>query len=83
MLNHALGPSLIQWLDTPHRFKNLQKVFDIIFFAYVSVVNHALPLLEKSRGSVVILNSINGESRKILKFGFHLLWAKRAGGLNN
>ena len=66
VLNHAILPTFEQWEDTPNRLEDLRTTFDVNFFAYVSAVDHAAPLLEKSRGSVVILSSAAGESLALM-----------------
>ncbi len=52
VLNHLLSYDFGEWLGTEQNFTALEKAFAVNFNAYVRIASHAIPLLEKSKGSV-------------------------------
>ena len=60
VLNHVLyqyGP----WLGTPENLTEFQSTMDINLYAYVSAASYAIPSLEKSKGSIIILSTVAGK----------------------
>ena len=63
VLNHKMVSSLGRWLGTPHNFTHLSKTININFYGYVGAATYAIPALEKSRGSIIVLSSVTGEKQ--------------------
>ena len=59
VLNHAVFQA-DKWDGTHENITNLQLSMDVNFFAFVTAATHALPALEKSRGSIIVMNSLYG-----------------------
>ena len=60
VLNHIAISPLGEWQGSPENFTLMDKILDINFKAYVHLTSHALPMLEDSRGSIVVVSSIAG-----------------------
>jgi corticosteroid 11-beta-dehydrogenase isozyme 1 len=59
LLNHVYSV-LSQWYGTKQNLTSLHNMMDINFFAYVHLASHALPVLQKSKGSIVVVSSLAG-----------------------
>ncbi|KAK2153429.1 hypothetical protein LSH36_297g00030 [Paralvinella palmiformis] len=60
ILNHIMASPLGEWHGSAKNLTLLDKIFDINFKAYVHLTSHALPMLEKGNGSIVVVTSIAG-----------------------
>lgn len=61
VLNHIKEISLGEWSGSSDNLTMLSNLFDINFKAYVHLASYALPLLEKSGGSIIVVSSIAGK----------------------
>ncbi|XP_029641412.1 hydroxysteroid 11-beta-dehydrogenase 1-like protein [Octopus sinensis] len=61
VLNHIKEISLGEWSGSTDNLTLLSNLFDINFKAYVHLASYALPLLEKSGGSIIVVSSIAGK----------------------
>jgi len=62
VLNHILVVPLGDWSGKPENLTLMQTLFDVNFRAYVHIASHAIPLLEKNQGGVIIVSSVSGKS---------------------
>ena len=61
VLNHILNIDMGQWRGSSLNLTLLQSILDVNFKAYVHLASYALPALEKSSGSIIIMSSLAGE----------------------
>ena len=61
VLNHILNIDMGEWQGSSLNLTLLQSILDVNFNAYVHLASHALPALEKSGGSIIIMSSLAGE----------------------
>ncbi|GAB1600998.1 hydroxysteroid 11-beta-dehydrogenase 1-like protein [Argonauta hians] len=61
VLNHIKEISLGEWSGSTDNLTLLSNLFDINFKAYVHLASYALPLLQKSGGSIIVVSSIAGK----------------------
>ena len=67
VLNHMyLMPSANTWTGSDHNLTMLRHVMDVNFHSYVQLASHALPILERSNGSLVVISSLSGEPQSHL-----------------
>ena len=57
-----MASPLGEWHGSAKNLTLLDKIFDINFKAYVHLTSHALPMLEKGNGSIVVVTSIAGKT---------------------
>jgi len=60
VLNHVTDYSLGPWLSTAENITRLEEVININFMSYVRLASSALKLLQRSRGSIVVVSSLVG-----------------------
>lgn len=60
VLNHIAVIPLTQWKGSDYDFKTMHAIFDVNFKSYVYLASHALPALERSNGSIVVMSSVAG-----------------------
>ena len=60
MMGHMIS-RLKPWLGTPDDFTHLSQSIDVNFYSYVKVATYAIPALEKSKGTIIVLGSGVGE----------------------
>ena len=61
VLNHIMPLPMAEWTANATNFALLHQVMNINFKAYVYLASYALPVLEKTRGSIVVMSSLAGE----------------------
>lgn len=61
VLNHIILLDLGLWTGSKHNLSLIDKVINVNFQSYVYLASHALPYLEKSKGSVVVVSSFAGK----------------------
>ncbi|KAK2170594.1 hypothetical protein NP493_1146g00014 [Ridgeia piscesae] len=62
VLNHMyLMPSANTWTGSDHNLTMLRHVMDVNFHSYVQLASHALPILERSNGSLVVISSLSAK----------------------
>ena len=61
VLNHIIPIPLGLWEGTSQNLTLASTVIDVNFKAYVHMASHALPHLQKSHGSIVVVSSLSGE----------------------
>ena len=66
VLNHILVVPLGDWLGNAANLTLMQRLFDVKFRAYVHIASHAMPHLERSQGSIVIVSSVSGSNSPAL-----------------
>ena len=66
VLNHILVVPLGDWLGNAANLTLMQRLFDVNFRAYVHIASHAMPHLERSQGSIVIVSSVSGSKSPAL-----------------
>ena len=59
MLNHAVFSSGT-WHGTADNITRFDRTVEINFHAYMTTASHALPALEKSDGSIIVMSSPAG-----------------------
>ena len=60
VLNHVVQYHFDEWLGSSDNLTTLERTFTINFNSYVSIASHAMPRLELSRGSIIVMSSIGG-----------------------
>lgn len=60
VLNHIAVSPMAEWTGTEENFKYLHLIHDVNYKAYVHLATYAMPLLEESHGSLVVVSSIVG-----------------------
>ncbi len=60
-LNHLLSYDLGEWLGTENNFTTLERAITVNFNAYVRIASYAVPHLERSKGSIIVMSSILGK----------------------
>ena len=68
VLNYAVF-HVTMWNGTPENITNLQLSMDVNFFSLVTPATHALPALEKSNGSIRLMNTLFSMSHSAVCFG--------------
>ena len=48
------------WKGSTDNLTKMDKIVDVNYKSYVHLTSHALPLLEKSQGSIVVVSSLAG-----------------------
>ncbi|KAL5019517.1 hypothetical protein ScPMuIL_002409 [Solemya velum] len=61
VLNHILKINMATWEGSAANLTLLDKIFDVNFKSYIHLSSHALPHLQTSRGSIVVISSIAGK----------------------
>lgn len=61
VLNHIKEISLGEWNGSLDNLTMLSNLFEINFKAYVHLASYAMPILEKSGGSIIVVSSIAGK----------------------
>ncbi|XP_071140812.1 hydroxysteroid 11-beta-dehydrogenase 1-like protein isoform X1 [Mytilus edulis] len=61
VLNHIIVIPLGMWRGTVDNLTRMDKIVDVNYKSYVHLTSHALPLLEESRGSIVVVSSLAGK----------------------
>ena len=54
------------WTGSDHNLTMLRHMMDVNFHSYVQLASHALPVLERSNGSLVVISSLSGEPQSQL-----------------
>lgn len=49
------------WRGTVDNLTRMDKIVDVNYKSYVHLTSHALPLLEESQGSIVVVSSLAGK----------------------
>ena len=62
VLNHILAVPLGDWSGKPENLTLMQTLFVVNSRADVHLASHAIPQLEKTRGSVVVVSSVSGKN---------------------
>ena len=60
VLNHIIIIPLGMWKGSTDNLTKMDKIVDVNYKSYVHLTSHALPLLEKSQGSIVVVSSLAG-----------------------
>ena len=60
VLNHIITVPLGEWKGSPYDLHLMQQIFDVNFKAYVHLASHALPALERSNGTIIVMSSVAG-----------------------
>lgn len=61
VLNHIIIIPLGMWKGSTDNLTKMDKIVDVNYKSYVHLTSHALPLLEKSQGSIVVVSSLAGK----------------------
>ncbi len=61
VLNHVMSQELGEWRGTEKNYTILEKSFAVNFNAYVRIASLAVPHLEKSQGSIIVMSSMLGK----------------------
>ncbi|KAH3868001.1 hydroxysteroid 11-beta-dehydrogenase 1-like protein [Dreissena polymorpha] len=61
VLNHIILLDLGVWTGSHHNLSLIDKVMRVNYQSYIYLASHALPHLEKSTGSVIVLHSMAGK----------------------
>ncbi len=61
VLNHVYPYYWGEWLGTKENFTRLGGNLEVNFNAYVGIASHAMPYLEFSRGSIIVMSSASGK----------------------
>ena len=61
VLNHVYDVPTLKWTGSAENLTMFEKALDVNTRSYVHLTSHALPLLEQSAGSIVVLSSGMGE----------------------
>lgn len=61
VLNHIIIIPLGMWIGSTDNLTRMDKIVDVNYKSYVHLTSHALPLLEKSQGSIVVVSSLAGK----------------------
>ncbi|XP_053387002.1 hydroxysteroid 11-beta-dehydrogenase 1-like protein [Mercenaria mercenaria] len=61
VLNHIILLDLGVWTGSSHNLSLIDKVINVNFQSYVYLASHALPHLEKSKGSIIVVSSFAGK----------------------
>jgi len=62
ILNHVYLSSVQPFLSTKDALSVMHETMDVNFFAYVHLAYHAVPVLQQSKGSIVVLSTVAGLS---------------------
>ncbi len=62
VLNHVISWYFGEWMGSRENFTRLERTFTINFHSYVSIASHAIPYLEASRGSLIVMSSLAGKT---------------------
>lgn len=61
VLNHIIVIPLGMWKGSPDNLTRMDKIVDVNYKSYVHLTSHALPFLEESKGSIVVVSSLAGK----------------------
>ncbi len=61
VLNHVYPYHIGEWLGTKENFTRLNGNLEVNFNTYVGIASHAMPHLEFSRGSIIVMSSASGK----------------------
>ncbi len=61
VLNHVMSQELGEWRGTEKNYTILEKSFAVNFNAYVRIASLAVPHLERSQGSIIVMSSMLGK----------------------
>ncbi len=61
VLNYAYTYHIGEWLGRKENFTMLERTVGVNFNAFVSIASHAMPHLESSKGSVIVMSSLYGK----------------------
>lgn len=64
VINHKIENKLGLWTGDENNVTNLENVMNVDFMGYVRLTSAFLPLLEKSNGSIGVLSSMAGETKR-------------------
>ena len=56
VMGHMIS-RLKPWVGTPEDFTHLSQSINVNFYSYVGIATHAIPALEKSKGTIIVLGS--------------------------